>query len=412
MHTSRNWLNARILFGSVFSLGLLATAGFAQARYDFILVDSFNANPLAGEAYLWDINDVGMACGQATVDNVIGYPGFVWEEQTGKTRISVASPQSLNNNGLIVGIGDILDLSSGQIYSPPNLPGTYYAPQFGGVNDAGVAVGSISTCSCSDSGGVLRIPYIWDAVNGARTIDVPNAKGLLRVNSAGMAIGWLNGWAANEGFVVNLETAEYTVLGDVFPPGYGAGITRVYDISDSGVVVGARTTSSSVYGFAYSLGSGFQILPFPGAGYQQVVRPRGISNTGTIVGDLLTTTASARCFVFSPADGLIDLATAGLVAGMPAGYRFYSAQKINDQGWIVGYGYTAGGKITGWVLIPHTVPGDVDGDGHVDLGDLTLLLSSFGLCSGESSFNPAADFNGNGCVELADLAVLLANFGA
>lgn len=56
-------------------------------------------------------------------------------------------------------------------------------------------------------------------------------------------------------------------------------------------------------------------------------------------------------------------------------------------------------------------PGDVDGDGDVDLSDLASLLSAFGSCSGEGSYNAAADFDGSGCIELADLAVLLANFG-
>ena len=56
--------------------------------------------------------------------------------------------------------------------------------------------------------------------------------------------------------------------------------------------------------------------------------------------------------------------------------------------------------------------GDVNGDGHVDLSDLAMLLSSFGLCSGDAGFNAAADFDASGCVELADLALLLANFGA
>jgi subtilisin-like proprotein convertase family protein len=55
--------------------------------------------------------------------------------------------------------------------------------------------------------------------------------------------------------------------------------------------------------------------------------------------------------------------------------------------------------------------GDVDGDGDVDLGDLSLLLVSFGLCSGDAGFNANADFDASGCVELSDLAVLLANFG-
>jgi len=56
--------------------------------------------------------------------------------------------------------------------------------------------------------------------------------------------------------------------------------------------------------------------------------------------------------------------------------------------------------------------GDVNGDGHVDLSDLALLLGAFGSCSGEPEFNPAADFDQSGCVELGDLATLLSNFGS
>ncbi len=59
---------------AVIGIGVLAAVGIAlpgaahaQPAYDFILVDSFNANPLAGEAFLWDINDEGVACGIATI---------------------------------------------------------------------------------------------------------------------------------------------------------------------------------------------------------------------------------------------------------------------------------------------------------------------------------------------------------
>ena len=45
------------------------------------------------------------------------------------------------------------------------------------------------------------------------------------------------------------------------------------------------------------------------------------------------------------------------------------------------------------------------------LGDLSLLLSTFGLSAGDPGFVAAADFNGNGSVGLEDLAFLLGQFG-
>jgi hypothetical protein len=392
----------------------VGAAAQAQPRYDFVLIDSFNANPLAGEAYVWGLNDLGLAVGVATVDNVMGYPGMVWDEAAGRRRIAVASPRTANVHGLVVGIGDVLDLNSGQMFTPPNLPGTYYSPSFGDVNDAGVAVGTISGCTCSDSGGVLQVPYIWDAVNGARSISVPNARGLSRINEGGVAIGWLNGWVLNDGFFVDIESGAYSYLTDVLPAGVGTGIVRATDINDSGEIVCSRAGTYPVhrYGFVYSPGSGTTILPFPGAGYQQYVNPLAINNAGTVVGTISTEFASQRVFVYSATDGLIDLNDGALIAGMPAGYRLYAPTDINNAGWIAGYGQTAANKITGFVLkVRGTTAGDVDGDGDVDLGDLSLLLVSFGLCSDDPGFNAGADFDASGCVELSDLAVLLANFG-
>lgn len=57
------------------------------------------------------------------------------------------------------------------------------------------------------------------------------------------------------------------------------------------------------------------------------------------------------------------------------------------------------------------VPGDLDGDGHVDLSDLARLLSAFGSCAGDATYIDAADIDDSGCVGLSDLARLLTNFG-
>jgi len=56
-------------------------------------------------------------------------------------------------------------------------------------------------------------------------------------------------------------------------------------------------------------------------------------------------------------------------------------------------------------------PADIDGNGVVELGDLAILLSAFGSCTGQPAYRPEADLDASGCVELADLAILLSAFG-
>lgn len=56
-------------------------------------------------------------------------------------------------------------------------------------------------------------------------------------------------------------------------------------------------------------------------------------------------------------------------------------------------------------------PGDANNDRVVDLADLSILLSSFGFCTGNPSYNPDADFDVSGCVDLGDLGIELAYFG-
>jgi hypothetical protein len=60
---------------------------------------------------------------------------------------------------------------------------------------------------------------------------------------------------------------------------------------------------------------------------------------------------------------------------------------------------------------PEPIPGDLDGDGDVDLTDLARLLAAYGSCVGDPDYDPAADLDGSGCVDLPDLAILLSHYG-
>ena len=53
--------------------------------------------------------------------------------------------------------------------------------------------------------------------------------------------------------------------------------------------------------------------------------------------------------------------------------------------------------------------GDLDGDGDVDLGDLSILLAHYGMTSGAAYED--GDLDGDGDVDLTDLSELLAVYG-
>jgi hypothetical protein len=61
-------------------------------------------------------------------------------------------------------------------------------------------------------------------------------------------------------------------------------------------------------------------------------------------------------------------------------------------------------------LVVVTIPGDANGDGHVDFGDLTLLGLSWWTGIGSPNYNPNVDFDASGFVDFGDLTILGLNW--
>jgi hypothetical protein len=70
---------------------------------------------------------------------------------------------------------------------------------------------------------------------------------------------------------------------------------------------------------------------------------------------------------------------------------------------------TSNNLMTGTVTL--TIPGDINGDGNVNLQDLVLLANAYGSSIGTVKWNANADINGNLTVDLSDLVILAKNYG-
>jgi hypothetical protein len=83
---------------------------------------------------------------------------------------------------------------------------------------------------------------------------------------------------------------------------------------------------------------------------------------------------------------------------------------ISAYAWPVpGETNTANNNLTGGT-VEVTIPGDLNGDGTVNILDAILLANAFGATPGSSTWNPNADINGDGVVNILDAIILAGHF--
>jgi probable HAF family extracellular repeat protein len=178
-------------------------------------------------------------------------------------------------------------------------------------------------------------------------------------------------------------------------------------MNEHGDVVGRSSfESGTIEAFLYIdetstlLGLGF----LPGGGAYSLAW--GVNDQRQVVGDANLNNQS-RAFLWHQGTmyDLNDL----LIDGDSQISYLWSAVGINNAGQIAAAAFVTEGPNppTAIALLTPVPPGDLDGDGDVDINDLTLLLSQYG-CQADCT----ADLDGDGDVDLNDLTILLSNYGS
>jgi probable HAF family extracellular repeat protein len=200
------------------------------------------------------------------------------------------------------------------------------------------------------------------------------------VNNAGYALCsvnmgpdgvWPTSWVVDTSTVGGVATASYdrevpALTAEGLSYAYGAAINN--------------TATPRVVGYSYATGVG-------GTGAEAFIWTYG-SSTST---DLNTYAAN-------------------LNAANLSGWNFQYAEGINNKGEVVGYG-TYNGTPSAFALLDYLMPGDANGDGKVDINDLTVVLTNYGK-TGMSWSQGCMDGDPTGTVDINDLTIVLSNYGS
>ncbi|MHC4082592.1 MAG: DUF3466 family protein [Planctomycetota bacterium] len=236
------------------------------------------------------------------------------------------------------------------------------------------------------------------------------------INDVGQVVGYswveqqLRGFLWEDGQMIGLDPLP----GDV--------ATQAFGVNDAGDVVGSSTWYTVQF-FSVSQATlwrdgGEEVIDLgyvPAPPWSCSANPywpksiaRAVNNHGQVVGEAMCITSGAPKAAFLWQDGVMynlnDLIPDG------SGLDLRSALDINDAGQIVGYGITPGEEIHAFLLEPPRLPGDLNGDGVVDVGDFLVLLTVWGPCPDPCPPSCLGDLDADCAVGVTDFLILLANW--
>lgn len=367
---------------------------------------------LGGAASLaYDINDSGRIVGEADLaDGAVHAVTWVDGVATDLGAIDGDSAAwAVNNSGQMVGWSDA-----------GVSPRTAMLWEQGGQTDIGADMGAVGvsigwditdnglvTGQASINGGFAQ-GYVWNGPGTGRpggTVQGYNGGANKGANSSGVVVG--HGF-----FFGDPDTAMIGVpdgrggydAQEIGPPGYTFSIAHA--INDAGTIVGLANEASGPWSAAiFTLDRDNPVVLLGSLPGFENSEAYDINESGVIVGSTLDNDflMDPRAWVYF--DGTMHDLNDLLPPDQTEWDVLVSAQAVNSGGDIVGFGWTTGGELAGFVM-RGAVPGacdaaDINDDGVVNTGDVLTYLNLW------TAGNPAADWNGDGTVNTQDVSGFL-----
>lgn len=251
---------------------------------------------------------------------------------------------------------------SGSIVGLPNLSGLNFCSS-NSANDSGTVVGTCATTAFGSG----RVPTIWQS-GMVSQLPLPAGETLgdaNDVNSAGIAVGSVNGGSAQRGAIYNGGTANVitqTTSGGSF-------FTTAFGVNDSNRVIGIGIDPSNAarnVGMVYDIGSSsaIEVGALPGLNGAIAF---GVGNGGHVVGSSMMNQGSGTPFIWTQAGGIVAIP-------FPTGTTQGSARAVNATGQAVGTASSA-----------FAIPFLYDGTNTYRLQDLIPAGSGWDLSMNTSS---------------------------
>jgi parallel beta-helix repeat protein len=279
-------------------------------------------------------------------------------------------------------------------------------------------------------GTVLRVPEDYPTIQGAINAAAPGAT------------VWVDPGVYYESIVINKTV---TLLGKIGSPppvfqGGGSGIAINITAAGSGSTVADFAISNWAQGILLNDASTCKIydnimsqmssggLVVQGGASQNNIYGNTINESA--VGINVTGSNNNMIYNNNFIGNIVQLsisASTGTVLdnGFPAGGNFWSdykqkyptAQEIDSSGiWNTAYAIDKNNNDHYPLKIPYgyknnPIPGDVNGDAKVDMGDIVALCDAFGSKPGKLSWNANCDLDKDGKITMGDIVIGLDHFG-